>query len=148
MKPQPNRANSKLGESLRVTLRSASSIAHRRVLEDMGRGHPQDIPMSVYYEMLKHMVPFIPIGRQLSRVEILQYVIDYIQDLQNALESHSSIHTAVPQTLNRANRRPLSSISLNQTSDKVGESFRTLLECLSLTCVDEISPDSHFENEL
>lgn len=109
MKPQTNSTHSKLEESLRLTLRSASTITHGRLLETT-----HDIPMSVYYEMLRKMVPCIPLGRQLSRVEILQNVIDYIQDLQNALESQSaSLRTA---TTTRARRRPLTSISLNKNT--------------------------------
>lgn len=113
MKPTSKPSQSKLEDSLRETLRSATSIAHRRVLDDT-----QNIPMSAYYEMLRNMVPCIPTGRQLSRVEILEYVIDYIQDLQNALESQSSLRTVLPPT-NRSTRRPLTSISLNKTLDKV-----------------------------
>lgn len=115
MKPQPNRSNSKLEESLRASLRSASSITHRRFLGDL-EGCPQN--MNAYYERLKNMVPFIPSERKVTKVEILQYVIDYIQDLQNALEANSSLRSPTPPT-SRANRRPLTSISLNKSINKV-----------------------------
>lgn len=74
--------------------------------------------MNAYYERLKHMVPFIPSERKITKVEILQYVIDYIQDLQNALEANSSLRTPTPPT-RRPNRKPLTSISLNKSMKKV-----------------------------
>lgn len=74
--------------------------------------------MNAYYERLKNMVPFIPSERKVTKVEILQYVIDYIQDLQNALEANSSLRSPTPPT-SRANRRPLTSISLNKSINKV-----------------------------
>jgi DNA-binding protein inhibitor ID len=116
MKPQPNRVNSKLEESLRATLRTASSITRRRLLGNLEEGCSQN--MNVYYERLRNMVPFIPLERKLSKVEILQHVIDYIQDLQNALEANSALRTPTSST-NRANRRPLTSISLNKSHEKV-----------------------------
>ncbi|CAL8315256.1 unnamed protein product [Merluccius merluccius] len=38
------------------------------------------------YRLLRAMVPGLPPGRSLSRVDLLQRVIDYILDLQAALE--------------------------------------------------------------
>uniref|UniRef100_A0A8C4R2K3 DNA-binding protein inhibitor ID-4 n=1 Tax=Eptatretus burgeri TaxID=7764 RepID=A0A8C4R2K3_EPTBU len=40
------------------------------------------------YTRLRSLVPSIPPHKKLSQVEILQHVIDYILDLQTALESH------------------------------------------------------------
>ncbi|XP_071487047.1 uncharacterized protein [Diadema antillarum] len=45
--------------------------------------------MSDCYEKLKQLVPTIPKNRKVTRVEILQHVIDYIQDLQTALEGQN-----------------------------------------------------------
>ncbi|TSK34865.1 DNA-binding protein inhibitor ID-4 [Bagarius yarrelli] len=42
--------------------------------------------MNDCYSRLKRLVPTIPQHRRVSRVEILQHVIDYILDLQLALE--------------------------------------------------------------
>uniref|UniRef100_T1JIN5 BHLH domain-containing protein n=1 Tax=Strigamia maritima TaxID=126957 RepID=T1JIN5_STRMM len=44
--------------------------------------------MQVYFSKLKELVPFMPKNKKLSKLEIIQYVIDYICDLQLALESH------------------------------------------------------------
>ncbi|XP_038614249.1 DNA-binding protein inhibitor ID-3 [Tachyglossus aculeatus] len=49
-------------------------------------------PLALLYDMngcysrLRELVPGIPRGTALSQVEILQHVIDYILDLQGALE--------------------------------------------------------------
>ena len=45
--------------------------------------------MSDCYEKLKQLVPTIPKNKKITRVEILQHVIDYIQDLQTALEERN-----------------------------------------------------------
>ncbi|XP_073424275.1 DNA-binding protein inhibitor ID-2 [Dendrobates tinctorius] len=60
---------------------------------------PVDDPMSLLYNMndcyskLKELVPSIPQNKKVSKMEILQHVIDYILDLQIALDSHPSIVT-------------------------------------------------------
>ncbi|XP_030839047.1 protein extra-macrochaetae-like [Strongylocentrotus purpuratus] len=50
------------------------------------RAGVSNFTMSDCYEKLKQLVPTIPKNRKVTRVEILQHVIDYIQDLQTALE--------------------------------------------------------------
>ncbi|XP_063771524.1 DNA-binding protein inhibitor ID-2 [Pseudophryne corroboree] len=58
---------------------------------------PADDPISLLYNMndcyskLKELVPSIPQNKKVSKMEILQHVIDYILDLQIALDSHPSI---------------------------------------------------------
>ena len=58
---------------------------------------------------LKELVPNIPRHRKVSRLETIQYVIDYIFDLQLALETHPQ---SICQPLN--NSSPTSSTSLRQ----------------------------------
>ncbi|KAJ8383259.1 hypothetical protein AAFF_G00222720 [Aldrovandia affinis] len=58
---------------------------------------PVDDPLSLLYNMndcyskLKELVPSLPQNRNVSKMEILQHVIDYILDLQIALDSNSAI---------------------------------------------------------
>lgn len=52
--------------------------------------------MNDCYTRLKRLVPTIPQDKKVSRVEILQHVIDYILDLQLALETHPSLHKQQP----------------------------------------------------
>lgn len=47
--------------------------------------------MNDCYSKLKELVPSIPQNKKVSKMEILQHVIDYILDLQLALDSHPSI---------------------------------------------------------
>lgn len=61
------------------------------------------------------MVPHIPADRRMSKVEILQHVIDYIQDLESALElPHLQMGNLVndPED-SKTGRVPLSTISYN-----------------------------------
>lgn len=46
--------------------------------------------MNDCYSKLKELVPSIPQNKSVSQVEILQHVIDYIFDLQIALEAEDT----------------------------------------------------------
>lgn len=72
--------------------------------------------MNDCYDRLRAMVPDMPTNRRVSKVEILQHVIDYIQDLESALEMPNLQSTATEETPanNRATRVPLSTISYNR----------------------------------
>ncbi|XP_045404947.1 DNA-binding protein inhibitor ID-2 [Lemur catta] len=80
---------------------------------------PVDDPMSLLYNMndcyskLKELVPSIPQNKKVSKMEILQHVIDYILDLQIALDSHPtivSLHHQRPGQ-NQASRTPLTTLN-------------------------------------
>ncbi|KAJ3612968.1 hypothetical protein NHX12_019225 [Muraenolepis orangiensis] len=47
--------------------------------------------MNDCYSKLKELVPSIPQNKSVSQVEILQHVIDYIFDLQIALEAEATV---------------------------------------------------------
>lgn len=51
-----------------------------------------------YLTKLKELVPHMPKNRRLSKLEVIQYVIDYICDLQYALETHPNINSAAVQS--------------------------------------------------
>lgn len=80
---------------------------------------PVDDPMSLLYNMndcyskLKELVPSIPQNKKVTKMEILQHVIDYILDLQIALDSHPtivSLHHQRPGQ-NQASRTPLTTLN-------------------------------------
>ncbi|XP_037669185.1 DNA-binding protein inhibitor ID-2 isoform X1 [Choloepus didactylus] len=80
---------------------------------------PVDDPMSLLYNMndcyskLKELVPSIPQNKKVSKMEILQHVIDYILDLQIALDSHPtivSLHHQRPGQ-NPPSRTPLTTLN-------------------------------------
>ncbi|KAH8380111.1 hypothetical protein KR009_009037 [Drosophila setifemur] len=52
------------------------------------RGDGENAEMKMYLSKLKDLVPFMPKNRKLSKLEIIQHVIDYICDLQTELETH------------------------------------------------------------
>ncbi|KAI3363980.1 hypothetical protein L3Q82_001577 [Scortum barcoo] len=80
------RGGRRIRSSVRVLSRRKSPgpgpglCAGRRVPELLLRD------MSLCYRLLRTLVPGLPAGRTTSRVEILQHVIDYIQDLQTELD--------------------------------------------------------------
>uniref|UniRef100_A0A3Q2FM92 DNA-binding protein inhibitor ID-4 n=1 Tax=Cyprinodon variegatus TaxID=28743 RepID=A0A3Q2FM92_CYPVA len=72
---------------------------------------PVDDPLSLLYNMndcyskLKELVPSILQNKNVSKMEILQHVIDYILDLQIALDS--SLHHPSARPGQSASRTPL-----------------------------------------
>ncbi|XP_043929152.1 DNA-binding protein inhibitor ID-3 [Protopterus annectens] len=81
---------------------------------------PVDDPMSLLYNMndcyskLKELVPSIPQNKKVSKMEILQHVIDYILDLQIALDSHPSIvslHQQQRPAQSSSSRPPLTALN-------------------------------------
>lgn len=65
--------------------------------------------MNGCYSRLKELVPTLPQNRKVSKVEILQHVIDYIRDLQLELNSESEVATAGGRGL--PVRAPLSTLN-------------------------------------
>ncbi|KAL5290016.1 ID2 family protein [Megaselia abdita] len=53
----------------------------------------ENAEMKMYLTKLKDLVPFMPKNRKLSKLQIIQYVIDYICDLQSELETHPAINS-------------------------------------------------------
>ncbi|XP_029972777.1 DNA-binding protein inhibitor ID-2a [Salarias fasciatus] len=81
---------------------------------------PVDDPLSLLYNMndcyskLKELVPSIPQNKSVSKMEILQHVIDYILDLQLALDSSvalSSLHHPAARPGQSPSRTPLTTLN-------------------------------------
>ncbi|XP_076059451.1 uncharacterized protein LOC143036080 [Oratosquilla oratoria] len=49
----------------------------------------QSEEMKIYLEKLKDMVPYVPRDRKISKVDLIHCAIDYISDLQGALEARA-----------------------------------------------------------
>ncbi|XP_023054721.1 DNA-binding protein inhibitor ID-2 isoform X1 [Piliocolobus tephrosceles] len=112
--------------SLAVSMKAFSPVrsVRKNSLSDHSLGisrskTPVDDPMSLLYNMndcyskLKELVPSIPQNKKVSKMEILQHVIDYILDLQIALDSHPtivSLHHQRPGQ-NQASRTPLTTLN-------------------------------------
>lgn len=58
-------------------------VARRRDVEN------EEIQM--YLSKLKDLVPFMPKNKKLSKLEVIRHVIEYICELQYALETHPSV---------------------------------------------------------
>lgn len=68
--------------------------------------------MQACFHKLKDMVPTVPSNRKLSKVQLLQHVIDYILDLEVALDVEEPGSCGAPSPLlvpflNSVNRTPL-----------------------------------------
>lgn len=70
---------------------SVSSVSSGKVSKSRKDIENEEIQM--YLSKLKDLVPFMPKNRKLSKLEVIQYVIDYICDLQSALETHPAVNS-------------------------------------------------------
>lgn len=68
---------------------NAPSVTTGRVSK---RRDVENEEIQMYLSKLKDLVPFMPKNRRLSKLEVIQYVIDYICDLQSALEMHPAVN--------------------------------------------------------
>lgn len=76
--------------------------------------------IQMYLSKLKELVPFMPKNRKLSKLEVIQYVIDYICDLQSALDTNPALSVAAvaaaavnSSTSTSSSRQPLGVIPPN-----------------------------------
>ncbi|XP_047993455.1 protein extra-macrochaetae [Leguminivora glycinivorella] len=51
----------------------------------------ENAEIQMYLSKLQDLVPFMPKNRKISKLEVIQHVIDYICDLQSALENHPAM---------------------------------------------------------
>ncbi|XP_062848311.1 DNA-binding protein inhibitor ID-4 [Trichomycterus rosablanca] len=79
------------------------------------------LDMNDCYSRLKRLVPTIPQNRRVSRVEILQHVIDYILDLQ--LELSERTDTAAWPRI----RTPLSALNTEQGTPVINKQEDSIL---------------------
>jgi len=70
---------------------------------------PSEAEMAACFSKLKDMVPTIPTDRKISKMSLLQHVIDYILDLELTLEHHPAVQqAAAPQLVQPSGeRKPL-----------------------------------------
>lgn len=74
-----------LYQDQRVVAAMAAALAAQR---SMG-GSENTAEMRHYLDKLKDLVPMCPKNRKVSKLELIQHVIDYIGDLQDTLQSDS-----------------------------------------------------------
>ncbi|XP_014362190.1 protein extra-macrochaetae [Papilio machaon] len=78
----------------------------------------ENAEIQMYLSKLQDLVPFMPKNRRISKLEVIQHVIDYICDLQSALENHPAVGqfdaeaalapcSPAPTPAPRPRRRPL-----------------------------------------
>ncbi|KAM9307586.1 DNA-binding protein inhibitor ID-4 [Gastrophryne carolinensis] len=77
--------------------------------------------MNDCYSRLKRLVPTIPQNKRVTKVEILQHVIDYILDLQLALDTHPALLRQPPA------RTPLTDLNNEQAATVVTKQGDSIL---------------------
>ncbi|XP_040837071.1 DNA-binding protein inhibitor ID-1 isoform X1 [Ochotona curzoniae] len=90
--------------------------------------------MNGCYSRLKELVPTLPQNRKVSKVEILQHVIDYIRDLQLELNSEAEVGT--PGGRGLPGRAPLSTLN-GEISSLTAEVRRRAFQPMTASCVAE-----------
>ncbi|KAJ8925025.1 hypothetical protein NQ315_001196 [Exocentrus adspersus] len=95
---------------------AAGRVAKKKDIEN------EEIQM--YLSKLKDLVPFMPKNKKLSKLEVIQYVIDYICDLQNALETHPAVNafdaaTALSQKKSQAAVSPRQPLGLRPSPNTI-----------------------------
>ncbi|XP_030067447.1 DNA-binding protein inhibitor ID-4 [Microcaecilia unicolor] len=82
--------------------------------------------MNDCYSRLKRLVPTIPQDRRVSKVEILQHVIDYILDLQLALDTHPALLRQTPPAA-ATPRTPLTDLNTDPAASVVNKHGDSIL---------------------
>lgn len=90
---------------------SVPSIANGRVSRHRD-GENAEIQM--YISKLKDLVPFMPKNRKLSKLEVIQNVIQYICDLQTALDSDPAVNDFDPAAVLASQHHLLEQVSPRQ----------------------------------
>ena len=80
----------------------------------------EQVEMQLYLSKLKELVPNMPKDRKVSKVEVINNVIDYICDLQMALDHHHPLLVSV--MLNNNNTTAASSSSNNNNNSNTSSS--------------------------
>merc|ERR1712071_565470 len=104
----------------------------------------EQVEMQLYLSKLKELVPNMPKDRKVSKVEVINNVIDYICDLQMALDHHHPLLVSV--LLNNNNNTTNTSSSNNNNNTVEVEARQPLCviatapNAFANTCAQEMNP--------
>ena len=126
--------------------RKSSSIVSSSLLDSAKvRKHhgPEQVEIRMYLAKLKQLVPNMPRHRKVSKVEVINNVIDYICDLQMALDHH---HPA-----GRGGAAALVSVMLNNNNttsnnNNVAAAAAAAAAARQPLCVIAAAPNATFAN--
>ncbi|XP_065351340.1 DNA-binding protein inhibitor ID-2 [Cloeon dipterum] len=71
------------------------SSASPRVVNRVDREFKGQSKVEMYLDKLTDLVPYVPRNRKLSKLEVIQYVIEYICDLQDVLDIQHPVPSLV-----------------------------------------------------
>lgn len=66
----------------------AAGVDAVRIMRESSTLSKEQVQIQMYLSKLKELVPHMPKNRRVSKLEVIQHVIDYICDLQSALEQN------------------------------------------------------------
>jgi DNA-binding protein inhibitor ID len=75
-------------KALTVCPNTTTGVANGRISKNRDS---ENAEIQLYLSKLKDLVPSMPKNRKISKLEVIQYVIDYICDLQNALDTNPDV---------------------------------------------------------
>ncbi|KAM9722788.1 DNA-binding protein inhibitor ID-4 [Menidia menidia] len=123
VRPQDSSSNSSQLSLHYLSKQSFNIARHRMEEEDL---FCLQYDMNDCYSRLKRLVPTIPQDKKVSKVEILQHVIDYILDLQLALETHPSLNKqqsqrtgTCPSPVSNPSRTPLTVLNTDHQKTSI-----------------------------
>lgn len=67
---------------------TAATVDAMRTIRTGPSSAKEQVEIQMYLSKLKELVPHMPKNRKVSKLEVIQHVIDYICDLQTALEQN------------------------------------------------------------
>ena len=133
------RYKNKTSEMVKAQHPSSSTVDPVRAIRTAGSSTTakEQVEIQMYLSKLKELVPHMPKNRKVSKLEVIQHVIDYICDLQTALEQNHpaanrrrrSLSDAAASILaaSSSSRQPLGLLaSIPNTSAEVNSHSRSL----------------------
>nr|QAB02857.1 extramacrochaetae protein [Bemisia tabaci] len=103
-------------KAVAISASESSGVINGRVHKPRRDLENEEIQM--YLSKLKELVPFMPKNRRLSKLEVIQNVIEYICDLQNALENHPNMTSEMVQSAAAVALSPVTTNSRTSSANR------------------------------
>ncbi|XP_060535643.1 protein extra-macrochaetae [Cylas formicarius] len=126
-----------------TAVRSEAAVAGGKVSRSRDLENEE---IQMYLAKLKDLVPFMPKNRKLSKLEVIQHVIDYICDLQCALETHPTTVEAfdaasvLGQKKSQAAASPRQPLGVRRSPNRIVSPCEAATVLHNVTTVDALTP--------
>ncbi|KAL1517735.1 hypothetical protein ABEB36_001466 [Hypothenemus hampei] len=128
---------------------SENAVASGKIVKNKQKDVENE-EIQMYLSKLKDLVPFMPKNRKLSKLEVIQNVIDYICDLQCALETHPGVNgfdaqTVLSQKKSQTAVSPRQPLGVRQTPNKILSPCEAPI-VQSLTTAEALTPSDRLSS--